>query len=115
MLRRSSALIIGEFSEGAFMVIFLVWVGFAIAVGVLASNKDRSGIGWFLLAVLVSPLIAAIVLLIAGEGRAHRCPFCAEKIKKDARLCPHCRSDLSKPAIEIGADKRPDQSGSAWR
>lgn len=99
------------------MLIFLAWVGFAIAVGVLASNKDRSGIGWFFLAVIVSPLIAAIFLLIAGEGNAHRCPFCAEKIKKNARLCPHCRSDLSKPALEIEADRGPDtpRSGSAWR
>lgn len=25
------------------------------------------------------------------------CPFCAEDIKPEAALCPHCRSDLTKP------------------
>ena len=42
---------------------FLLWVGFAIVVGVVASNKGRSGFGWFVLALLISPLLAGLIVL----------------------------------------------------
>lgn len=37
-----------------FLLIF--WLGFAIVVGVAANTRGRNGIGWFFLAVLISPL-----------------------------------------------------------
>ena len=47
--------------------IFIFWLLFAVAVGAIASSKGRSGIGWFLLAVIISPLIAVIIVAIIGE------------------------------------------------
>lgn len=41
---------------------WLVWFGLCIGVGVFASNKGRSGIGWFIVAFIFSPLIAGVVL-----------------------------------------------------
>lgn len=41
---------------------YLVWFGLVIWVGVAASNKGRSGIGWGLLAFLFSPLLIGIIL-----------------------------------------------------
>lgn len=32
--------------------------------------------------------------VIVGSDEV-KCPFCAEPIKRDAKLCKHCRSDLS--------------------
>lgn len=37
---------------------------FAAAVGFIASRRGRSGFGWFLLAVFISPLISVIVLAL---------------------------------------------------
>ena len=85
---------------GVKMVIILIWFALAVVVGALAAGKDRSGFGWFLLAMLISPLIAAIFLLIAGDRRPARCPFCDEKVKERARICPHCRNDI-RPVGEI--------------
>jgi hypothetical protein len=54
----------------------LFWVGLAVVVGVAANSRGRSGFGWFLLAVLFSPLLAVIALLLmpavaapAGTGQ----------------------------------------------
>jgi hypothetical protein len=88
------------------MELLVVWLGFAIGVGAWASARGRSGFGWFLLAVLLSPLLAAFFLLIAGpqnenveaqaiaSGSARKCPFCAELIRHEAIVCKHCGRDV---------------------
>lgn len=82
------------------MEILLIWMVLAVIVGLIAPAKDRSGFGWFLLAVVLSPLIAGLLLLVVGDSRTARCPHCAERIKATARICPHCRTDLA-PAGKI--------------
>jgi hypothetical protein len=50
------------------MLIFLTWVALSIAVGMFASiRRNRSGFGWFVLAFLVSPLLAGIFVAILEE------------------------------------------------
>jgi len=82
------------------MEIFLFWFLFSIAVGVFAGNKGRSGFGFFMLSMLLSPLIG-VIFAIAVEnlnnkvGRPHpdthvRCPDCREFVYKDASKCKHC-------------------------
>ena len=45
-------------------MIFLVgWLLFSGIVGVAANARGRTGIGWFLLSVIVSPLLALILVL----------------------------------------------------
>jgi len=45
------------------MMIFLLWIGLAIIVGVGANTRGRNGLGWGLLAGLISPLLAGLLLL----------------------------------------------------
>jgi hypothetical protein len=90
------------------MEIGLFWFGFAIAVGVLASNRGRHGFGWFLLACIISPLLAIIFLLVtknraqtalsshAPNEETHvRCKVCAEYILPQALKCKHCGAPAS--------------------
>ena len=42
---------------------FLLWFGLAIIVGVAANTRGRSGFGWFVFAILLSPLISGLLLL----------------------------------------------------
>lgn len=84
------------------ILIFLVWIGLAMAVGIWASKKGRSNFGWFLLAVMVSPLLAGIFLLLVGDRWTYsvqfdntryntkQCPRCAEDIKRAAQVCRFC-------------------------
>ena len=51
------------------MEIFLFWVVLSVVVGIIASSRGRSGVGWFFVAVLFSPLIA-FILVVALPSRA---------------------------------------------
>ncbi len=53
---------------GPFEWLLVLWVIFAIGIGWAAGNQDRSGLGWFLVAVLISPLLALVVLLAVGPS-----------------------------------------------
>ena len=46
------------------MEIVLVWIVFSVVVAMVASSKGRSGIGYFFVALLISPLIGIIIALI---------------------------------------------------
>jgi len=74
----------------------VVWAVAAALVGALASQRERSGFGWFVLALVVSPLLAGLGLLVAGTGAAQvRCPACRELVRADAAKCKHCGEALS--------------------
>jgi hypothetical protein len=50
------------------MTIILAWTLLSVAVGMFASiRRDRSGLGWFVLALIVSPLLAGIFVAILKE------------------------------------------------
>lgn len=93
------------------VMIFIVWLVFAILVGAFASSKGRSGIGFFFIAVLLSPLLGFIIalcvksrdqLIASGDHVAGytKCPFCAEAVRAEAIKCRHCGSDLNEAPAE---------------
>lgn len=85
---------------------FIVWVALCIVAAVIASNKGRSGFGFFLLAFFLSPLVGIIAAFVASpdeakiadrkieDGECKKCPHCAELIKIDANVCKHCGRDV---------------------
>lgn len=97
------------------MGFFLLWLVAAIVVGVIASGKGRSGFGWFVLGVLISPLLAGILALVVSskkperepisvsDGTGRKCPMCAEMVRAEAVKCRFCGADLQ-PQPELSAD-----------
>jgi phosphate/sulfate permease len=51
------------------MELILLWFGLAVVVGVAASTRGRSGFAWFLLAVVISPLLAGLLVLAMPSVR----------------------------------------------
>lgn len=84
----------------------IFWLVCAIVVAVAAKGRGRSALAWFILACLISPLLAVILLALLRraddgpsymerhEGKARKCPFCAEYIKREAIVCKHCGRDI---------------------
>lgn len=97
------------------MTLVIIWIFCAIVSAIIASNKGRSGVGWFFLGLLLGPFGFAVALLptikkdlpdILRED-LRKCPFCAEMIKPDAIKCRFCGSEVpavvpEKPTEQLG-------------
>ena len=51
------------------MEFLILWVGFSIAIWIMAGNRNRSSIGWFLGSLIISPLLCAVLLLVLGSNK----------------------------------------------
>ena len=86
------------------MEFVVFWVLFSVAVGILASNRGRSGVGWFFLSLCLSPLLGLIFVLVSSNLKVTsagptpethvKCPDCRELVLRDASKCKHCGTKL---------------------
>ena len=83
----------------------LGWLTCAVAAAVVASDKGRSPIIWFMLGVLLGPIGLLLSFLPRPrpeivEGRARSigllvpCPACGKDVWAKAPACPHCGEAL---------------------
>jgi hypothetical protein len=72
----------------------MIWLALCFAIGFYAEHKGRSGVGFFFLSFLLSPLVGFIAALVmspdekkvaAAQGK-ERCPQCAECVQPEAKI-----------------------------
>ncbi len=71
------------------MVIFIFWIFFSVLIAVWAKKWNQYPVWFFLGSLILSPVIAAIILLISGNGNP-KCPSCKGRVEVGARVCMHC-------------------------
>lgn len=89
------------------MELVIFWFILSIVAAAIASNNGRSGFGYLLLSLILSPMIGIICVIAAGknvarleqdqinDGSKRRCPYCEEIVRVEAVKCRHCGSALA--------------------
>lgn len=81
-----------------FLIFGFIWwvlpVIFAVKIG---NKKNRVGLGW-MFGILLG-WIGVIIMACLKNNDMIECPFCAEKIKRGATLCVHCKSIFTQEQI----------------
>lgn len=67
------------------------WLLVALFTAAVGKAKGHSGAAAFFYGLLVGPIALLGVLLTSAKKR---CPQCAEKIRKKAKVCKHCGHKL---------------------
>lgn len=97
------------------MGFLVVWAICGIISAIIASNKGRSGTGWFFIGVLFGPLGIVAALVVSAdhqavkqqkltEGTHRKCPMCAELVLAEAKICKYCKSELPE-SLKVAEDK----------
>ncbi|NPV67108.1 MAG: zinc ribbon domain-containing protein [Anaerolineae bacterium] len=85
----------------------IIWLLFGLIAGYINHNKGNPFAMGCLLGVLLGP-IGLLIALISGRneeelerrgvvvGQTRHCPYCAELVKAEAKVCKHCGKDISK-------------------
>jgi ribosomal protein L40E len=91
------------------LLIILVWIALAIVVGFMARSRGRNGLGWTILACLISPPVAGIFLKripnrspLASQPLLSEhvdCLHCGQRILREARVCRHCGGDVTQAGL----------------
>ena len=87
------------------MEIFLIWLILSILVAVYANGKGKSGVLYFFISILLSPLLGFLIVLVSGDSTKKKCDKCGQKIDISAKVCPFCSTKMDFVSNEYSENK----------
>jgi hypothetical protein len=76
----------------------IFWLIINAIVGAMIGQRNNDVAGSIIISILLGPIGWLIALL--SKGKLRKCPFCAESIKPEAKVCRHCGRELPAQAQE---------------
>jgi hypothetical protein len=70
---------------------FVIAIFIGIIPAMIAKNKGKSFIGWYIYGVLLFIIALPHALLMKS---AYQCPYCKSNIDPTATVCPKCARDI---------------------
>lgn len=91
------------------MTFLIIWIAFGIIGSMIADKKGNSGVAGFLLGILLGPIGLLIAFFTSDNphgkerklGNTRKCPYCAEYVKPEAKVCKHCGRNLDGSGFDI--------------
>ena len=87
------ALFLGLSSIYIFVIVwYVLWLLVAVWVYKDAKKRDKSGILWVIIVILLGVIGFIIWLIVRGEvpTSGKKCSNCGRPLPMDARVCPYC-------------------------
>ena len=99
------------------MEFLVLWIICGVVTGVIASNKGRNGVGWFLVGCILGIFGVILIACLPSQNpqqvylasnpnitepavrRVKVCPDCAEEVMVEARICRHCRHEFGSAQV----------------
>ena len=69
----------------------IIWMLFGALVGLSAANRKGFSPAAGVIGGLLLGIFSPLMYLVSPERK--KCRYCAEWIKKEASICPHCQKD----------------------
>jgi hypothetical protein len=86
------------------ILVLVLWVVPIVLTTKLGKQKGRDSA--VLYGVALGWIGVLVVWALPADARSspyRECPFCKERVRKDATVCPHCHRDVDAVAVPTGS------------
>lgn len=89
----------------SYVLFIALWLGLAALVAAVAHSKGLSALGFFVLSLILSPIVPFLIVLLArprpqparGAGALVGCHYCGKPRRLFSAVCPHCGAGPFEP------------------